>query len=62
MSPRQNKTPPISQKVCTKMVLKCSVNTSPIMALLIVCLEKQLEKLLTSKPKIYIALPRILRV
>ena len=33
MSPRQNKTPPISQKVCTKMVEKCSVNTSPIMAL-----------------------------
>ena len=33
MSPRQNKTPPISQKVCTKMVKKCSVNTSPIMAL-----------------------------
>ena len=32
MSPRQNKTPPISQKVCTKMVEKCSVNTSPIMA------------------------------
>ena len=35
MSPRQNKTPPISQKVCTKMVEKCSVNTSPIMALLL---------------------------
>ena len=32
MSPRQNKTPPIIQKVCTKMVEKCSVNTSPIMA------------------------------
>ena len=35
MSRRQNKTPPISQQVCTKMVKKCSVNTSPIMALMI---------------------------
>ena len=33
MSLCQNKTLPISQKVCTKMVKKCSVNTSPIMAL-----------------------------
>ena len=36
MPPCQNKTPPISQKVCTKMVEKCSVNTSPIMALVVV--------------------------